>query len=101
MRLSEQHITKITGFLASYSNEWRQIGVCLGFTFAELDIISASHASSGTALFNCLSAMLSKWGQWAPGDARGHTDYATLDSLKEAVDKAGLGRVAQELHNLM
>ena len=44
-----------------------------------------------------LSAMLSAWQQWAPGDARGSRDYATMEALSGAVDRAGLGLTAQEL----
>ena len=54
--------------------------------------------STGDLLSNYLSAMLSDWLQWAPGDARGSSCYATLESLKDAVDKAGLGSLAQKLH---
>ena len=41
--------------------------------------------------------MLSSWLQWAPGDARGSTDYATMEALRRAVNRAGLGVTAQEL----
>ena len=49
-----------------------------------------------TAPKSYLSAMLSDWLQWAPGDNRGSTNYATLASLRDAVNNAGLGRAAQE-----
>jgi len=41
--------------------------------------------------------MLARWIQWAPGDARGSRDYATLEALRTAVDQAGLGRTAHDL----
>ena len=47
--------------------------------------------------FSYLHKMLSTWMQWAPGDARGSTEYANIRSLRRAVDFAGLGRLAKEL----
>ena len=44
-----------------------------------------------------LRELLVEWFQWAPGDGRGSTEYATLSALKTAVDRAGLGRTAAEL----
>ena len=41
------------------------------------------------------SAMLEAWLEWKPGDSRGSV---SLKSLKNAVDKAGLGKTATELH---
>ena len=41
--------------------------------------------------------MLEEWFQWAPGDARGSQDFATLESLKDAVSKAGFGSTAHKL----
>lgn len=41
--------------------------------------------------------MLGQWQHWAPGDARGSKDRATLETLKRAVDKAGFGDVAEKL----
>ena len=48
-----------------------------------------------TAPGSWLSAMLEAWLEWKPGDSRG---TVSLESLKKAVDKAGLGRTAAELH---
>ena len=48
-----------------------------------------------------LNTMLSSWLRWAPGDARGSRDYATIQNLKTAVDRAGLGVVAQELERTL
>ena len=35
--------------------------------------------------------------QWAPGDSRGSTDFATIESLKGALNDAGLGAAAHDL----
>ena len=73
------------------------IGQGLGFLFAELDAIRANPTNLHDAPASYLRSMVAKWLQWASGDKRGSKDYATLSSLRTAVDKAGLGVLAQEL----
>ena len=93
--LSDHDINKITVELMEVSNRWKDIGLCLGFTESELANIGDQH----NIKFNdCLSKMLSNWGQWAPKDARGSTCYATLESIKAALNKIGLGKKAEELN---
>ena len=72
-------------------------GEGLGFTPNELDEIEAIPQLFVDAPTSLLREMLSVWQQWAPGGARGSSEYANLDSLRRAVDKLGLGRMAQEL----
>ena len=45
-----------------------------------------------------LSEMLSQWLQWAPGDGRGSTGFATRESLRAALLRANLGQLAQQFH---
>ena len=73
---------------------WRTIGLGLGFLAAELNCIEANHRND---INSSLHTMLDSWLQWAPGDIRGSRDYATVRSLSTAVDKAGLGVLAQDL----
>ena len=80
--------------LRPQSCKWMTIGQGLGFHPSELDTIKANH-NSDTA--NYLHSMVAAWLQWAPGDDRGSTNFATLDALVTAVDKAGLGVLAQDL----
>ena len=40
---------------------------------------------------SCLEDMIGHWLQWAPGDARGSKNHATLEQLQQAVDVAGFG----------
>ena len=63
----------------------------------ELQNIEATPTLLTSAPSSYLDKMLSVWQQWAPGDARGSSSYATLEALVSAVDRAGLGRAAQEL----
>lgn len=69
----------------------------LGFTSHELLNIEHTPFLIVDAPFSYLQTMLSNWYEWAPEDARGSTDYATLHSLQSALDGAGLNQVAQEL----
>ena len=95
--ISEQEFSRAHGILQRQSHKWKLIGQYLGFTADELSNIEARPALFNTAPGSYLDAMLSDWQQWAPGDCRGSTDYATLAFLKNAVNKAGLGRTAHEL----
>ena len=95
---SERDFSTVLEKLRPHSSKWRDIGVGLGFTPSELDTIEAAPRHHPTAPKSFLSAMLSDWLEWAPGDARGSMAYANRDSLINAVDKAGLGRTAQELY---
>ena len=63
----------------------------------ELYVIKAKPTLLTNAPTSYLNAMPAEWHQWAPEDARGSTGYATLDALRKAVDKAGLGLTAQQL----
>ena len=44
-----------------------------------------------------LREMLSQWLQWAPGDGRGSTGYATKESLHAALLRANLGQLAERI----
>ena len=61
--------------LCPHSHKWRDIGVGLGFTSSELDIIQAAPLRLHNAPW---SAMLADWLEWAPGDGRGSTEYANI-----------------------
>lgn len=95
--LSEKNFIVIFETIRPYSYMWKEIGQGLGFVPAELSTIEATPLLLAGAPASYLSAMLSSWLQWVPGDCRGSKNYATLSSLRAAVDKAGLGRLAQEL----
>ena len=83
--------------LKPYAYKWREIARGLRFTPAELENITANPSHSTAAPGSYLSAMLSDWLEWAPGDARGSINCATMEDLRSAVDRAGLGLTAREL----
>ena len=91
------HYTKLYEQLSLHAAKWREIGTHLGFRPGELDIIESkpSHYHGGPK--SCLSAMLSEWLEWAPGDGRGSEEHSTLNRLRDAVRKSGLGITAQNL----
>ena len=57
----------------------------------ELD--PAAHKAVLRRASSLFGAMLQDWLQWAPGDGRGSTCFATLEGLKEALNNAGFGRL--------
>ena len=77
--------------------KWREIGIHLGFLPGELDNIGARPNLSQGAPVSWFGAMLESWLQWAPGDCRGSTSFATLEDLKVALSEAGLGKIAHDL----
>ena len=95
--ITEDEFTRASEKLGQYSHKWREVGKKLGFKAKELDNIMGRPLLLLDAPNSYLSAMLSEWQLWAPGDHRGSRTYATLHSLRTAVDRAGLGLTAQEL----
>ena len=69
----------------------------LGVRSGELDNIQNNPSLFSKAPTSWLSAMLAQWLQWAPGDSRGSTSFATLETLKAALNQAGLGATAHDL----
>ena len=96
-KLSEDHHSVLLKQLTNYSSKWRNIGSFLGFRPGELDVIENKPVLLGGAPISWLSAILAEWLQWAPGDSRGSTSFATLESLKAALKDAGLGAKADDL----
>ena len=70
----------------------------LGFLPGEISNIEGSLHPMRVDPKLVLQAILTEWFQWAPGDIRGSDDFATLQSLKNALIKAGLGAAAHDLN---
>ena len=96
-KLSENNHLVLYEKLNEYSAEWREIGTYLGFRPSELNEIQARPPLYATAPKSLLNAMLTNWLQWAPGDQRGSTSYATLEGLRDALNKAGLSEAARSI----
>lgn len=97
-RLFEKDFTRIHEKLDKCSSKWRKIGEYLGFLPSELSNIEAAPNLFYSAPSSYMSRMLSDWLQWAPDDARGSSDYATMNALRTAVSKADLEHIAEELY---
>ena len=97
-RLTDQHHGVLIKQLSQHAARWKEIGGGLCFTQSELADIQASPLLLSDAPSSWLGAMLSQWLQWAPGDARGSTGFATLEALKDALRQANLGATAHDLH---
>lgn len=97
-RLSPNCHQSLYSQLRNHAAKWWEIGTYLGFNQGELEDIRSRPSIMTSAPRSWLLVMLSEWLQWTPGDGRGSTKYATLDALKLAVSKVGLGRTAEELY---
>ena len=95
--LNERNHSALLKQLQEHSAKWVEIGSYLGFHPSELNKIQARPFLLNWAPTSWLAAMLADWLQWAPGDSRGSTSFATLEDLKAALCQAGLGATA---HNL-
>ena len=96
--LGEAHHLVIFEQLQKHSSDWMKIGTYLGFYPNELRKIQNSPSLFFSGPDVCLSTLLEKWLQWAPGDRRGSKKFATLENLKLALSKAGFGATAHTLH---
>ena len=94
LRLTERDIPCLLRQLKKHASKWREIGINLEFLPGELSNIAARPNLSEGAPVSLLGALLEEWIQWAPGDSRGSTDFATLESLKTALSDSGLGAAA-------
>ena len=100
--LDEHNHSVLQKQLIGHSAKWRDIGTALGFLPRELEEIEARPLLLSGAPRSFLRVILAEWLQWAPGDSRGSTNFATLEGLKVAVASIpGLETVAQNIgiHN--
>ena len=77
--------------------EWETIAAGLRYTNDEIKNIKADPTNIARAPRSYLEDIIGKWLHWAPGDARGSKDGATLEALKRAVSQAGFGNIAENL----
>ena len=84
--------------LSTHAAQWRNIGTALGFAQGEMDNIHSNTLLQPGSPTSWLSKMLSQWLEWAPCNARGSRDFATLEGLREALKAANLGATAHDLH---
>ena len=85
--------------LSKHSDKWSTIGAHLGFRQRELRIIQAKPLLLNDAPHSWLREMLAEWLEWAPGDSRGSKDFATLNGLKKALNRAGLRETTLSLRS--
>ena len=95
--LKEDDLNDIMLILSKHAAQWREIGMGLKFTNYELDNIENIPRLRFNAPISTLCEMISKWLQWAPGDNRGSTSFATLEALKDGLNIAGLAATANDL----
>ena len=99
--LSESHLPKLLCKLNNHANKWRDIGMHLGFCQGELDNIERKPLLLNEGPKAWLREMLREWLEWAPGDSRGSSSCASIDSLKCALDKSGLAQTALAIESCL
>ena len=97
LRIADKHLSGLFQQLKKHAFKWREIGMHLGFLPGELSTIEGRPSLIQGAPVSYLGALLEESIQWAPGDSRGSTSFTTLDSLKAALNEAGLGAAAHDL----
>ena len=95
-RLSDRDHRDIYYKLELQASRWRDIGSALGFLEGELENIQRNLFLLMDSPKSWLREMLTQWLQWAPGDGRGSTGFATRSSLHAALLKVNLGQLAQQ-----
>ena len=98
-QISESHLPRLLSKLNNHACKWRDIGTHLGFLQRELDNIQGKPALFNDGPKSWLREMLTQWLQWAPGDSRGSSSVASVDSLTLALNNSGLGATALELES--
>ena len=71
----------------------------LGFRQGELDNIKDKPLLINEGPKALLREMLREWLEWAPGDSRGSDTFASIESLKCALDKSGLAQTALDIQS--
>ena len=93
----ENELKQIKVILSNYAPEWKKIGQGVGFTDRELTVIENAPLNLFKAPVSWLNQMLDDWQKRKADDSRGKPTRAALVS---AVDKAGLGRIAEEIRDM-
>ena len=96
-RVNNSHHEHLCKQLRPCAAIWDDIAKYLGFEANEIDNIRADPLAQINVPGSFMDTIVAKWSLWAPGDYRGSTDFATLEALKTAVDKAGAADIAQSL----
>ena len=98
-KLSESHLPELLSKLNDHASGWRDIGMYLGFRRGELDNIEGKPSLHSRGPKAWLREMLNDWLEWAPGDSRGSDAFASIESLKCALDKSGLAQTALDIQS--
>ena len=98
-KLSESHLSELLTKLNDHACRWRDIGMYLGFREGELDNIQGKPLLFNEGPKAWLKEMLREWLEWSPGDSRGSDAFASIESLKCALDKCGLTQTALDIQS--
>lgn len=93
-------VGKLMGLMHNFSNKWKEIGLGLGFTTPELNLIESKPSHFVQAPVSYLRDLLSQWVQWSA------KDHPTKPSLRELCKTlrsvpVGLGTLAEKVEQKM
>ena len=94
--MKSDDIGDLMKILGNYSNKWNGIGMSLGFSSGELDVIKGNPSLFNGAPRSYLQTLLEDWVMW-PNEA--HNTQPTLSSLCNALrgTLVGLGALANDV----
>ena len=98
--LTEMDVNLLINLICNHSGKWQDIGMALGFTHSELDIINNQPLLLARAPVSYLMQLLSQWVQWPTAD---HPTNPTLRILCIALRSTlvGLGSLAEKVEEQM
>ena len=95
--IKSYHYGRLCEQLRPCAAKWQNIAQSLGFEANEIENIKADPTKLINPPGSYMDCIIDKWSHWAPSDARGSNDYATLEALRDAVNKAGFSDIAPNL----
>ena len=88
--LEDSNFASLCEQLGPHASSWKTVGMNLGFSSADLGNIESTPSNMTNAPKSYLNDLLDKW-------LKREEPLATLEDLKVALRKTGLGRVAARL----
>ena len=98
--LTERDVAALLLLVYRFSDKWYNIGIGMGFTLSELNVIESKPLLLSGAPTRYLTELLNQWIQWP---TENHPNKPTLRALCEALRSSlvGLGSLADEVEREM
>ena len=100
IKMLSYHYGGLCAALRPKADQWEEFAKGLGFSGREIANIKGNPTNLMNAPGSYMDAIIDKYSHWAPGDARGHKDYANTQGLFNAMVKA-LNYSHHEAHEIL